>query len=62
MNLAVNQTRLGRLVFKFYNRSMKSWLHGNGIEMYLKQQQRKSVIVGFIRTLKKKIYKYMNAV
>ena len=53
---------MGRLVFKFYNRSIKSWLHGNGTEMYLKPQQRKSVIVGFIRTLKKKIYKYMTAV
>ena len=53
---------MGRLVFKFYNRSIKSWLHGNGTEMYLKPQRRKSVIVGFIRTLKKKIYKYMTAV
>ena len=53
---------MGRLVFEFYNGSMKSWLHGNEIEMYLKQQQGKSVIARFIRTLKNKIFKHMTAI
>ena len=53
---------MGRLVFEFYNGSMKSWLHDNEIEMYLKQQQGKSVIARFIRTLKNKISKHMTAI
>ena len=44
----------------FYNRSMKSWLEKNGIEMYSMHNEGKSVIAErFIRTLKNKIYKYM---
>ena len=47
----------------FYNRSMKSWLHGNGIEMYSKHSEGKSVVAErFIRTLKTQIYNYMTAV
>ena len=45
----------------FYNRSMKSWLEKNDIEMYLTHNEGKSVIIElFIRTLKR-FYKYMNS-
>ena len=38
----------------FYNRSMKSWLEKNGIEMYSTHKEGKSVVAErFIRTLKK---------
>ena len=44
---------------EFYNRSMKSWLERNDIEMYSTHNAGKSVIAGrFIRTLK---LKFMNA-
>ena len=44
---------------EFYNRSTKSWLEKNGIEMYSTYNEEKSVIAErFIRTLKTKIYKY----
>ena len=29
---------------EFYNRSMKSWLHGNGIEMYLTHNEEKLAV------------------
>ena len=39
---------------EFYNRSMKSWLEKNDIEMYLMHNEGKSVVAErFIRTLKK---------
>ena len=42
----------------FYNRSMKSWLEKNNIEMYPTHNEGKSVVAErFIRTLKTKIYK-----
>ena len=45
---------------EFYNRSMKSWLEKNGIEMYSTHNKGKYVIAErFIRTLKNKIYRYM---
>ena len=48
---------------KFYNRSMKSWLEKDDIEMYPTHNERKSVVAErFIRTLKKEIYKYMTSV
>ena len=48
---------------KFYNRSMKSFLQKNNIEMYSKHNERKSVIAEkCIRTLKNKIYEYMTSV
>ena len=48
---------------EFYNRSMKSWLQKNDIEMYSTHNERKSVVAErFIRTLKIKIYKYMTSV
>ena len=48
---------------EFYNRSMKSFLKNNDIEMYSTHNERKSVISErFIRTVKNKIYKYMTSV
>ena len=45
---------------KFYNKSVKSWLEDNGIEMDSTHNEGKPVVVErFIRTLKNKIYKYM---
>ena len=45
---------------KFCNRSMKSWLEQNAIEMYSTHNEWKSVIAEkFIRTLKNNVYKYM---
>ena len=42
---------------EFYNRSMKSWLEKNDIEMYSTHNEGKSVVAErFIRTLKNKIY------
>ena len=48
---------------KFYNRSMKSWLQDNDIELYSTHNERNSVVAErFIRTLKNKIYKYMASI
>ena len=48
---------------KSYNRSMKSWLQDNDIELYSTHNERKSVVAErFIRTLKNKIYKYMASI
>ena len=48
---------------EFYNRSMKSWLEKNDIEMYSTHNEGKSVVAErFIRTLKNKIYKYMTSI
>ena len=42
---------------EFYNRSMKSWLEKNDIEMYLTHNEGKSVVAKkFIRPLRNKIY------
>ena len=47
---------------EFYNRSMKSWLEKNDIEMYSTHNEGKSVVSErLIRTLKNKIYKYMTS-
>ena len=41
---------------EFYNRSVKSWLKDNGIEMYSTYSKGKSVVAErFVRTLKSKI-------
>ena len=49
--------------FEFYNRSMKSWLEKNDIEMYSAHNEGKSVVAErFIWTIKKKIYKYMTSI
>ena len=48
---------------EFYNRSMKSWLENNDIEMYSTHNKGKSVVAArFIKTLKNKIYKYLTSV
>ena len=48
---------------EFYNRSMKSFLQNNSIEMYSAHNGGKSVIAEtFIKTLKNKIYECMTAV
>ena len=48
---------------KNYNRSMKSWLEKNDIEMYSTHNEGKSVIVErFIRTSRNKIYKYKTSI
>ena len=61
-----NRKRCKILVDKdsqLYNKSMKSWLEKNGIEMYSTHNEGKSVIIErFTRTLKNKIYKYMVSV
>ena len=48
----------------FYNRSMKSWLEKNDIEMYSTHNEEKSVVAErfIIRTIKNKIYKYMTSI
>ena len=47
---------------EFYNRSMKSWLEKNDIEMYSTHNEGKSVVAErFIRTIKNKIYKHMTS-
>ena len=48
---------------EFYNRSMKSWLEKNDIEMYSTHNGGNSVVAQrFIRALKNKIYKYMTSI
>ena len=48
---------------EFYNRSMKSWLQDNNIEMYLIHNEEKPVVAKrFIRTLNNKFYKYMTSI
>ena len=47
---------------EFYNRSMKSWLEKNDIELYSSHNEGKSVVAErFIRTIKDKIYKHMTS-
>ena len=42
---------------------MKSWLQDNDIEMYSTHNEGKSIVAEkFIRTIKKKFYKYMTSV
>ena len=48
---------------EFYNKSVKSWLLENNIEMYSMHSKGKSVVAeSFIRILEDKIYKYMTSV
>ena len=45
---------------KFYNNYFKKWLQDNDIVIYSTHNEGKSVVAErFIRTLKKKVYKYM---
>ena len=48
---------------EFYNRSMKSWLEKNVIEIYSAHNKGKPAVAErFIKTLKNKIYKYLTAI
>ena len=48
---------------EFYNKSIKSWLEKNDIEMYSTHNEGKSVVAErFIRTIKNKIYKHMTSI
>ena len=48
---------------EFYNRSMKSWLEKNAMEIYSTHNEGKSAVAErFIRTFKKEIYKYMTLI
>ena len=48
---------------EFYNRSIKSFLQNNDIEIYSTPNAGKSVVAKrLIRTLKNKIYKYMTSI
>ena len=48
---------------EFYNASFKKWLQDNDIVMYSTNNEGKPVVAErFIRTLKRKIYKYMTSV
>ena len=48
---------------KVYNRSMKSWLGKNAIQMHSTHSEGKSIIAErFIRTLKNKSYKCMTSI
>ena len=48
---------------EFYNRSMKSWLEKNAMEIYSRHNEGTSTIAErFIRTFKNKVYKYMTSI
>ena len=48
---------------EFFNRSMKSWLQDNDIEIYSTHNEGKSVVAErFTRTLKTKSYKHMTSI
>ena len=48
---------------EFYNNSVKSWLQNNDLEMYSTHKEWKSIPAEkFVRTLEKKIYKYMTSI
>ena len=48
---------------EFYNRSIKSWLDKNDLELYSTHNEEKSVVTErFIRTLKNEIYKHMTSI
>ena len=48
---------------EFYNGSLNSRLHDNGIKMYSTGNKGKSVVAeGFIRDMRKKVYKHLTTV
>ena len=48
---------------EFYNRSMKSWLQYNNIEMYSANNEGNCVVAKrLIRTLKNKMFKYLTSI
>ena len=64
MNQLANQTKYGWIKAReFYNRSIKSGLQNNDIEMYSTRNEGKSVVAErFVRILKDKMYKYMTSI
>ena len=60
-NLHINQIKIWEdKGSEFYNRSMKSWIQDNNLEMYSIHNEGKSVVAEKIfRELKTKIYKHM---
>ena len=60
-NLHINQIKIWEdKGSEFYNRSMKSWIQDNNLEMYSIHNEGKSVVTEkIIRELKTKIYKHM---
>ena len=57
MSLSANQTIWIDKGSEFFDRSVKSWLQDNDIEMYSTYNEGKSVVAKrFIRTLKNKIF------
>ena len=63
-NLHINQIKIWEdKGSEFYNRSMKSWIQDNNLEMYSIHNEGKSVVTEkIIRELKTKIYKHMISV
>ena len=54
-----NQTKHGQIKTEFYNRSMKSFLQNNNVEMYLTYNQGKSFVAEkFVITLKTQIHDF----
>ena len=54
-----NQTKRGQIKTEFYNRSMKSFLQNNNVEMYLTHNQGKSFVAEkFAITLKTQIHDF----
>ena len=48
---------------EFYNRSMKSFLQNNNIELHSTHNEGKSVVAErFVKTLRNKIYKYITSI
>ena len=61
-NCKLNKIWAGKST-EFYNRSMKSFLQNNYIEMYSTYNEKKSVASQrFIRIFKNEIYKYMTSI
>ena len=62
LNRKPNKTSVDKSI-EFYYRSMKLLLEKNDLEMYSTQNEGKYVVAErFMRTLKNKIYKYMDSV
>ena len=60
MSQITYQTKYAKTkVIEFYNKSVKSWLQDNGMEMHSTHNEGKSVVGISIRSLKNKLYKYI---
>ena len=64
MNIITNQINYGQIkAANFTNRSLKSWLAKNVIQMYATHYKGKSVVAErFIKILKNKIFKYTTSI